>query len=52
MTFAFVSMIIYKLENWPILADYLVKSAGRFLYFNCLSKNKIQRKNQWMNGLN
>ena len=26
--FAFVSQRIYKLENWPILADYLVKSAG------------------------
>ena len=26
---------MYKPENWPILADYLVKSAGQFL----LSKN-------------
>ena len=37
--FAFVSIIMYEPENWPILANYLVKSAGRFLYFNCLLKN-------------
>ena len=37
--FAFVSIIMYKPENWPILADYLVKLAGQFLYFNRLSKN-------------
>ena len=39
MIFAFVSQRIYKLENWLILADYLVKSAGQFLYFNHLPQN-------------
>ena len=38
--FAFVSQRIYKLEHWLILADYLVKLAGQFLYFNRLYKYK------------
>ena len=37
--FAFVSIIMYEPENWPILAYYLVKLAGQFLYFNHLLKN-------------
>ena len=34
MIFAFVLLGIYKPENWPILSDYLVKLAGRFLFGN------------------
>ena len=39
-TFTFVSVRFYILKNWLILADYLVKLAGLFLYFNRLYKYK------------
>ena len=41
MIFAFVSLGIYKLENWPILSDYLVKLAGRSLNTHGVSKRVI-----------
>ena len=53
MIFAFVLLGIYKLENWPILSDYLVKLASQFLYFNHLSKNtnidelQLQNATMW-----